>query len=304
MASVVGHQPPPFFKRGPAPLARLFFFLALALILFVVDLRYRYLESVRQAVSVVTHPLRMVAAAPIDFGRGLLQYFGDVAKLRADNEALQRRELEAARRVLRQETLEEENARLRVFLDMKQRRPVEGVVAEILYGAKDPFARRVVLDKGQTQGIAAGQAVVDDLGLVGQVTRVYPFQSEVTLITDKEQAVPVEIVRSGTRAVMFGAGEGGLELRYLSVNTDVQVGDEVVTSGLDGIFLPGLPVARVVAVERDSSYTFARILCAPVAGVERFGLVMVLGLREPALPQTAEAAQPVKAGAAGRSAGR
>ena len=133
--------------------------------------------------------------------------------------------------------------------------------------------------------IAAGQPVVDDAGVVGQVTRVFPYVSEVTLVTDKDQAIPVQNVRTGLRSVVFGLGNGQLELRFMPANADVQNGDLLVTSGLDGIFLSGFPVAKVVHIERDTSYSFARIYCAPLAGVENFSEVMVLDPKEPtALP--------------------
>jgi rod shape-determining protein MreC len=124
--------------------------------------------------------------------------------------------------------------------------------------------------------------------VLGQVTRVFPMQSEATLITDKNQAVPVKLVRNGLRSVLFGASGGQLELRFLAANADVQPGDLLVTSGLDGIYQPGLPVAKVVRVDRDAAYSFARILCEPVAGVERHGQVLILGAREPLPPQIEE----------------
>jgi rod shape-determining protein MreC len=139
----------------------------------------------------------------------------------------------------------------------------------------------VIIDKGSQHGIAAGQAVVDDIGVIGQVTRVFPLTSEVLLLTDKDQAIPVAVQRNGLRAVLAGAGAGMMELRFLAANAEVQVGDILVTSGLDGVYLPGLPVAKVVKIDRDSSYSFARIICAPLAGVERHGLALVLGAAPP-----------------------
>ena len=165
---------------------------------------------------------------------------------------------------------------------------MKSVIAEILYTAKDPFSRKVILDKGAQAGIEAGQAVVDDAGVIGQITRVFPMQSELTLLTDKDQAIPVTIVRSGLRAVLFGSGNGLMELRYLATNADVQPGDKVVTSGLDGVFLAGLPVATVAKVERDQAQTFARIPCLPAAGVEQFSHVLVLGHREALPPRPPE----------------
>ncbi|MDT3737411.1 MAG: rod shape-determining protein MreC [Denitratisoma sp.] len=286
--SVVGHQPPPFFKRGPAPLARLVFFVTLSLALLVLDLKYRYLEMARQGVAVALYPLQRAAYTPVDLYGQFSDYFSSLAAVQRENAQLKRKELESANWLLRQQHLELENQRLRELLDMKARQPVSGTLAEILYAARDPFSRRIIVDKGSQHGIVAGQAVVDEAGVLGQVTRTYPLQSEVTLVTDKNQAVPVRIVRNGLRTVLFGASGGQLELRFLAANADVQPGDVLVTSGLDGIYQPGLPVARVVRVDRDAAYSFARILCEPVAGVEKHGQVLVLGLREALPPQVEE----------------
>ena len=278
--SVAGHQAPPFFKRGPAPLARLAFFVLLALSLLVLDLRFHYLELVRHAVSAALYPLQRAAYAPIEMIERVGDYFSSVSALQRENAQLRRRELESANWLLRQEHLELENRRLRELLDMRARQAVPAVLAEILYAARDPFSRRVVVDAGSQQGVVGGQAVVDERGVLGQVTRVHALQSEVTLITDKNQAVPVQIVRNGLRAVLFGAGGGELELRFLAANADVVPGDKVVTSGLDGVYQAGLPVARVARVDRDAAYSFARIVCDPAAGVEKYGQVLILGRRE------------------------
>ena len=286
--SVVGHQPPPFFRRGPAPLARLAFFVILSLALLVLDLKYRYLELARQGVATALYPLQRAAYVPVDLYEQLGDYLSSLAAVQRENVQLKRKELESANWLLRQQHLELENQRLRELLDMKARQPVSGTIAEILYTARDPFSRRVIVDKGGQHGIAAGQAVVDEAGVLGQVTRVYPLQSEVTLVTDKNQAVPVKIVRNGLRTALFGASGGQLELRFLAANADVQSGDLLVTSGLDGVYLPGLPVAKVLRVERDAAYSFARILCEPAAGVERHGQVLILGSREALPPQVAE----------------
>lgn len=290
--SVVGHSPPPFFKRGPAPLARLFFFVSLSVVLLVADVRFHTLEWARLAVATALWPLQRVAYLPVDAGADLGDYFSSLRSLKSDNEALRKQQLATANLLLRQEHLDAENRRLRALLDMKARQPAEGRVAEILYAARDPFSRRVIVDKGSQQGIEAGQAVIDELGVLGQVTRSYPMTSEVTLLTDKDQAIPVEVRRSGLRAILAGAGAGAMELRFLSTNADVQPGDILVTSGLDGVYLPGLPVAKVVKIDRDNSFSFARIACEPLAGVERHGQVLILGKRiVPPLPADADPAQ-------------
>ena len=275
------YQPPPFFKRGPAPLALLSLYAALSISLLVVDARFHTLDLLRQAVSMFTHPLQQAAHAPAQAVGNAGEYFASVSRLQEENAQLTRAQLDVAATLLRTQQLETENQRLRRLLGVKERQQASGQVTQILYAARDPFARRIVVDKGQQDKIVAGQPVVDDAGIVGQVTRVFPFVSEVTLITDKDQAIPVQIVRNGLRSVVFGLGNGQLELRFMPANADVQNGDVLVTSGLDGIFLPGFPVAKVVHIERDTSYSFARIYCVPVAGVESFGEVMVLEPRTP-----------------------
>lgn len=289
MIATVGHSPPPFFKRGPAPLARLFFFVSLSLTLLVADLRFHTLESVRQAVAMVLWPMQRVAYIPVEAGTDLSEYFSTLYELKTENDQLRHRELATANQLLRQGHLEEENRRLRALLDMRERQPAEGRVAEILYAARDPFTRKIIVDKGSNAGVEPGQPVIDELGVLGQVTRTYLFTSEVTLLTDKDQAIPVQIQRSGLRAVLAGAGIGTMELRFLASNADVQPGDILITSGLDGVYLPGLPVARVGKIDRDNSYAFARIDCEPIAGVERHGQVLILGKRvTPPLPAETE----------------
>jgi rod shape-determining protein MreC len=286
--SVVGHSPPPFFKRGVAPLARLAIFVSLSLFLLVVDLRFRTLDMLRATIATVIYPLQQLAYRPVEFVGGAGKYFSSLTTLQSENSELRERQLATANQLLRQEHLEQENRRLRELLDMRERQATKGQVADILYAARDPFSRRVVIDKGMQHDISAGQVVVDDVGVLGQVTRVFPLISEVTLLTDKNQAIPVQVQRSGLRAVLAGAGAGQMELRFLAANAEVEQGDILVTSGLDGVYLPGLPVAKVTKIDRDAAYTFARILCEPLAGVERNGQVLVLAPRNMPAPQPDE----------------
>ena len=288
MISAVGQSPPPFFKRGPAPFARLVFFLSLSLMLLVADLRFHTLEWVRMGVATLVWPLQRIAYLPVEAGGDLNKYFTGLATLQTENEALRRRQLATTHLLLRQEHLEQENRRLRALIDMKEKQPAQGRIAEILYAARDPFSRRVIVDNGLRDGVAAGQSVVDDIGVIGQVTRVFPMTSEVTLLTDKEQAIPVRVERNGLRAVLAGAGAGNLDI--------------LVTSGLDGVYLPGLPAAKVVKIDRDNSFSFARIRCVPLAGVERHGQVLILGARIAPPPPDEPVAQNDKSPAKGRKA--
>ena len=274
--SFVGHQPPPIFKRGPAPTARLFAFVTVCLVLLVADLRFRYLEVMRDALSVVTYPVQMAAATPADFVLNASHYFATLIEVQRENADLRRQQLSSGERLLRFELLELENQRLRELLDMSRRVEVKSIAADILYNAPDPFARKVILDRGAQQGVEAGLAVVDAKGVVGQVTRVHPVQSEVTLLTDRNQSIPVSVLRNGVRGVLFGSGQGGLEMRFVLADADVREGDQLVTSGLDGVFVPGLPVAKVVGVDRASD-AFARIECEPLAAIETSVQVLVIG---------------------------
>jgi rod shape-determining protein MreC len=279
--SVTGHTPPPFFKRGPAPLVRLLFFAALSVVLLVADLRFHTLEWVRLAAATAVWALQRAAALPLEIAGDFGAYFVRLSSLQKENAALHLQQMEAARLLLRQRHLEDENRRLRALLDMRERQPVSGQLVEIIYAARDPFSRRVIINKGLRHGIQAGQAVVDEHGVIGQVTRSFPLMAEVTLLTDKQQAIPVQVQRNGLRAVLSGAGGGHMEMSFTAVNADVQTGDVLLTSGLDGIYLPGLPVAKVAKIDRVNGGAFAHILCVPLAGVEYNSLVMVLGSSTP-----------------------
>ena len=278
------HAPPPFFKRGPAPLALLTFYIAVSLAIFVFDLRFKSLELLRQSIALVVDPVQRVAQTPGSLVDYASHYLQGMHSLQQENDELKHAKLTTAPDLQRLAQLEAENERLRKLLSVTEREKANGQVSQILYTARDPFSRKVIVDKGQQSGITAGQPAIDEAGVVGQVTRVFPFSAEITLITDKDQVVPVQVVRTGQRSVVFGLGNGQLELRYMPANADIQIGDMLVTSGLDGIYLPGFPVAKVVNIERDSAYSFARIFCVPIAGVENFGEVMVLSPRQ-ALPE-------------------
>jgi rod shape-determining protein MreC len=284
-------QAHPLFKRGAAPQARLLVYVMVCLAMLVADLRFHYLEIARQTLSVVTYPLQLAAAEPSKMVHDASEYFTSLAQVQLENADLRRRQLDVAERLLRFEQLEQENAHLRGLLDMAKRVRTYSVSAEVLYPAPDPFSLKVILDRGREE-VELGQAVVDADGVLGQITRVYPIQSEVTLITDRNQAVPVQVERNGQRGVVFGTGKGGLELRFVLANADIRVGDRLVTSGLDGALVPGLPVATVESVDRSNTDAFARIDCQPLGGVSQSVRVLVLSRAElpppPPKPETGE----------------
>ncbi|HUN68041.1 MAG TPA: rod shape-determining protein MreC [Burkholderiales bacterium] len=271
------HSPPPFFNRGPAPLVRLAFFASLSLALLVLDARFRYTEGLRGALALAVYPLQTLATLPAALGGRAAEYFSSQSQLREENAALRARLLAASQAAQRYEAAQAETGQLRRLIGAAERLPLKSTAAEILYNGRDPYSRKVVIDKGSQSGLRAGSPVVDENGVIGQVTRAHALTSEVTLLTDKEQAIPVQVVRNGLRAVAFGAGSSGmLELRFMAANAEIQNGDKLVTSGIDGTYPPGLPVATVARIERDAAYAFAHIMCQPAAGVESGGYVLVL----------------------------
>ena len=289
------YAPPPFFKQGPSALARLATFAFLSIALLVLDARFKLLEQVRFAFALVLYPLQVAARAPGDVASNFSGYMGRQQNLLSENVRLERDKLETARSLMRSAQLEAENANLRALLAMRERLPVVAVPAEMLSDARDPFTRKVVIDKGTLAKVRAGQVVIDALGVMGQVTRAFSAVAEVSLLTDRDQAIPVQVVRNGLRAVAYGmpggSDGGSMEIRFLATNADVRPGDALVTSGIDGIYLPGLPVATVLRIEREAGYAFAKIVCKPAAGVDRFGQVLVLTgekVAQPTLPPEVE----------------
>ncbi len=205
---------------------------------------------------------------------------------------------------MRAASLEAENEHLRKLAGLREGLRAKSVAAEMLYDARDPFSRKVIVDRGIEDGVERGQPVIDESGVVGQITRVFPMSSEITLLTDREQAIAVQNVRTGVRGIAYGNAAGGaagqIDLRFMPPNADVKHDDLLVTSGLDGVFPDGLPVAKVLSVERNAAYQFAKILCAPMGGTERNRHVLILLTGKPTPRPADEPAPPPTKGRRGR----
>lgn len=281
-------MPADFFHRGPSPLARLAIFGLLSLALLFADTRFRYLENVRQAVAIALYPVARTLEMPGLAFAWVAEYFGSKRHLADENAALRQELVARAPATMGYARVEEENARLRALLDVRSRDGATAIATQVLYAGRDPFSQKVFVDKGTSAGVHAGAGVIDENGVVGQVTRVYPYMAEVTLITDRDQAVPVQVERNGARSVLFGNGTGrSPELRFTSPTADLRVGDRLLTSGLDGTYPPGLAVAQIIDVVRDSGQMFARIVCKPLAGIDhsRFLLVLAPAAQLPPRPE-------------------
>ncbi|KNZ33290.1 MAG: rod shape-determining protein MreC [Methylibium sp. NZG] len=298
----IDRTPPPFFRQGPTALTKLAVFSALALLLMVADTRFHITQPVRAVFATALHFPQRWLAMPVQAWAGIQDYFFGLQRALTAEEAARNDLMRQAERALRVEQLQQENARLRALLELRPALTVRSLAAQVLYDAPDAFSRKVVIDQGSTHGVAVASPVINEAGVLGQVTRVYPLSSEVTLLTDKDAAIPVLNTRTQSRSAAFGGGSshaGAMELRFIAGNADVQVGDLLSTSGVDGIYPQGLPVARVSSVDRKLDSGFARILLAPVAMTDNIRHVLVLEptgaqLPPPPAPEPEEA-KPAKA---------
>ena len=276
---------PQFFRHGPGPFTRLFVFTLLSCLLIAEDVRFKHFPQLRQTIGVIIFPLQKIAYIPTDIYDQIGEFIASFHLLE-ENQKLRQIYWDNREPLLKLQALEAENTQLRKLLGAVQKietaTKTKAVLAEILSTPRDPFSHKITLNKGSRHHIHLGQAVVDDKGIVGQITQLYPWSSEVTLLTDKDHSVPVQVLRNSLRSVVSGTGKNDeLELRYLSVNTDIQQGDLLVTSGIGGVYPPGIPVAAVLRIERDPGGDFAQIISAPVAGVDRNRQVLILALEQP-----------------------
>ncbi len=299
--ATLDRSPPPFFKQGPSAFTRLTFYAALAVFLMVADVRWGITQPLRAAVATLLHPVQEALLSPARGYDNLSHYLGGLEAARAVQQRAERALMSQADRVMRLEQLQRENERLRALLELRPRTVVPTLAAEVQYDAPDPFSRKVVIDRGGAHGVRPGSPAIDEHGVLGQVTRVYPLSAEVTLVSDKDAAVPVINLRTQQRGVAFGQPKHrGMELRFMAGNADVQVGDVLETSGLDGVYPPGLPVARVAQVDRRADSAFARIVLTPYANAEQpRHVLLLLTVRDAPNPVSAASAASAAAPASG-----
>lgn len=279
-------QTPAFFVRGASPFSRMVFFCALSITMMAIDARLNYLSQIRQGFIAALYPLEMVANAPSNWVRDVNRYFSAHNQLVQENYALKQQAFEHRVRLQRLSTIEAENTHLRSLLNGDIPIQPKAILGEISHTGRDPFSLVVVVNRGSQHNVKAGQAVADSKGVIGQITRVFPFSSEVTLITDKELSIPIQIERNQLRAIAFGEGNNTLDIPYLPAYVDIKVGDKLVTSGIDGIYPAGLAVAKVTKILQNPESPFAKIISTPVAEVSNHLQLLILELpqvKEPPL---------------------
>ncbi|MGE4123745.1 MAG: rod shape-determining protein MreC [Pusillimonas sp.] len=270
------------FKRGPAPEVRLLVIVIISLVLLVVDSRWPVFDPARRVVSLLIYPFQRIAMAPRDLADVVDNWFNAASQARTEKEALQRQRIELAQLASHMAQLTTENQQLRRLLSVTELGEQKSIAVEVLYEPATAFSRHLIFNKGSSSGIKPGMPVIDEGGVVGQVIRVTPLTSEAALLIDSKVSVPVQVVRNGLRLIAFGGNpDGKVEVRYLPVNADVQIGDDLVTSGIGGLFPAGLAVGRVDEVLRDTVSGFAMALVRPSSHPERYRHFLVLDTVEP-----------------------
>lgn len=288
-------SPPPFFKQGPSALSKLMLFSTLSLFLMVADTRFQLMQPVRAVLATALYPVQWLALQPVHAVKNSSDYVSGLSQAQSDSEQAGRKLALQSLRAGQVEQLTQENNRLRQLLALREQLTASVMAAEVLYEAADPYTRKVIIGKGQLQGVELGSPVLDESGVLGQVTRVHPLVSEVTLVVDSDLVIPVLNVRTGQRSVAYGdpaALGSGMELRFMGSNSDVQAGDLLTTSGIDGVYPAGLPVAKISRIERRPESTFAKIYCVPLALVTGARHVIVVKPVSGQMPPRPDAAAP------------
>ncbi len=292
MLGTLDRTPPPFFRQGYSALSKLAIYSALALFLMVADSRLPIVATLRVALATALAPVQRALLVPVEMVSGGGDYLRGLGQALQGEDAARKLLAQQAERVAQADRLLAENAHLRALLELAPALPVRSQAAEVMYEAADPYSRKVFINRGATQGLVAGAPVINEAGVLGQVTRLYPLSAEVTLLTDKDAAVPIINTRTQQRGAAYGglAKGSAMELRFVAGNADVRIGDVLHTTGVDGVYPAGLAVARVTQVERQAEGGFAKVILAPAAvadGVRHVLVLEPLSVQLPARPAPA-----------------
>jgi len=267
----------PLYTRGPGLGLRFLGLLVLSLVMMVLDHRNNHLETIRQAIGVAVHPLRIVVDAPVSVWHWMDESLTDRESLQRENERLNSERLLTNARLQRYAALEAENARLRAMLEATKRVTDRVRVAELISVSANPYRHSIVIDKGTRDGVYNGQSMIDANGVVGQVIEAGILSSQCVLISDPDHALPVEVNRNGLRTIAVGTGEfDRLDLPFLPNNADIREGDLLITSGLGGAFPAGYPVAVVTEVTRVPAEPFASVSAEPATELNQVREVMLV----------------------------
>ncbi|HEY6926447.1 MAG TPA: rod shape-determining protein MreC [Steroidobacteraceae bacterium] len=274
--------------RGPSLGFRFTLYAILSIVVMFLDQRHGWLEQARFVLQAAAYPIQLAVNSPSTAWNWLSQSFRSRESLEAENASLRRKQHELELRTMRYDALARENGELRGLRDALPPVADRWLAAEVV---TDSHRQRIVINRGTSNGVFKAQVVLDDKGVIGQTTHVGPWSAEVILITNPEHAIPVTIERTGLRTIAVGAGDedsASLALPYLPGNADIKPGDQLVTSGLGGVFPAGYPVGRVSEVHRDAVQPLAQVRATPYGDVDNDRDVMLVWFREdhPAAPVT------------------
>ena len=265
------------FNKGPSLLSKLLLLTLISIVLMGIDFRFHYLKNIRQATNIFTKPFHAVLNLPSDIYNFTTQYFSNQSHLIQENEVLKINIDSLKADLQRLDFIDQENNQLKNLLEVKNTRKFKTEAVNIIYSRFDPFSQKIIIDGGQNRNFQAGQPVIDALGLVGQISNVYPETSEVTLVIDKKMSVPIQIQRNGLRAITNGNGQNEtISLSYLPNSVDVIKGDILKTSGIDSIYPEGIAVAEVIEILNNPKLPFAKIICKPISAIRSHSHVLIV----------------------------
>lgn len=248
-----------------------------SVLLMILDASTNWLNGPRNVISVMVQPIQKLAALPSEVGRLITGTLSTDPDIKTAYENLRNEYFQLKSEALLLRTLQEENEDLRDLLDASKRLDEKITLAELINVSIDPYNHSILVGRGFRNGVYSGQAVIDDQGVIGQVTKVMPFNSSVLLITDPGHALPVQVQRTGLRTVVYGTGNVSLlRVPFLNQNADVQIGDVLISSGLGGRFPNGYPVATITDVKIIQDEAFMQVFARPIAKLDRSNHVLLL----------------------------
>jgi len=265
------------FNKGHSLLSKFLLITLISIVLMGIDFRSHYLKNIRQATNFLYKPFHVAFNFPNTIYTFTIEHFSNQSRLIHENELLKFDINQLKADLQRLDFLDQENNQLKNLLEVKNLKKFKTEAVSIIYSRFDPFNQKIIIDGGQNKNFQAGQPVIDALGLVGQISSVFPETSEVTLLVDKKMSVPIQIQRNGLRAITNGDGQSEMILiSYLPSSVDVIQGDIVRTSGIDTIYPEGLAVAEIVEINNDPKLPFAKIICKPIASIRNHTHLLVV----------------------------
>ncbi len=272
----------PLFIRGPSATVRMAVLVIASITLMTVDHRWHSVDLVRSALSSIIYPLQYTIDLPIQLFYWADESLSTQQTLLEKNREFEARHLENRVQLQKLDIIEKENERLRKLLSAIPKTTERLLITEIINVDVDPYRQLILLNKGSNNDVYQGQPIIDALGIMGQVIHVGPMSSTAMLITDASHAIPVQVNRTGLRAIAFGSGKiDQLNLRHLPHSVDIKVGDLLITSGLGGIFPANFPVAIISKVERPAGEPFATIEAKPHAQLDKSREVLLVWRNQP-----------------------